>query len=54
MILGEGVSRSAGGPMLFMLALLEVGAVAILLALLLLGVTPARTHSEVLRTHKPS
>jgi hydrogenase-4 component B len=37
MILGEGVSRSTGGPMLFMLALLEVGAVAILLALLLLG-----------------
>jgi formate hydrogenlyase subunit 3/multisubunit Na+/H+ antiporter MnhD subunit len=37
MILGEGVSRSPGGPMLFMLALLEVGAVAILLALLLLG-----------------
>src|SRR6202453_3109642 len=37
MILGEGVSRSPGGPMLFMLALLEVGAVSILLALLLLG-----------------
>jgi hydrogenase-4 component B len=37
MILGEGVSRSPGGPMLFMLALLEVGAVAVLLALLLLG-----------------
>jgi hydrogenase-4 component B len=37
MILGEGVSPSPGGPMLFMLALLEVGAVAILLALLLLG-----------------
>ena len=33
MILGEGVSRSSGGPMLFMLSLLEVGAVAILLAL---------------------
>ncbi len=37
MILGEGVSRSTGGPVLFMLALLEVGAVAVLLALLLLG-----------------
>ena len=37
MILGEGVSRSPGGPMLFMLALLEVGAVAVLLAFLLLG-----------------
>jgi formate hydrogenlyase subunit 3/multisubunit Na+/H+ antiporter MnhD subunit len=37
MILGEGVSESPGKPVLFMLALLEVGAVAILLALLLLG-----------------
>lgn len=37
MILGEDVSPSPGGPMLFMLALLEVGAVSILLALLLLG-----------------
>jgi formate hydrogenlyase subunit 3/multisubunit Na+/H+ antiporter MnhD subunit len=37
MILGEGVSRSPGGPMLFMLALLEVGAASLLLALLLLG-----------------
>lgn len=37
MILGEGLSQSSGGPMLFMLSLLEVGAVAILLALLLLG-----------------
>jgi formate hydrogenlyase subunit 3/multisubunit Na+/H+ antiporter MnhD subunit len=37
MILGEGVSQSSGRPMLFMLSLLEVGAVAILLALLLLG-----------------
>jgi hydrogenase-4 component B len=37
MILGEGISRSPGGPILFMLALLEVGAVAVLLALLLLG-----------------
>jgi formate hydrogenlyase subunit 3/multisubunit Na+/H+ antiporter MnhD subunit len=37
MILGEEVSPSSGGPMLFMLALLEVGAVSILLALLLLG-----------------
>jgi formate hydrogenlyase subunit 3/multisubunit Na+/H+ antiporter MnhD subunit len=37
MILGEEVSQSSGGPVLFMLALLEVGAVAILLALLLLG-----------------
>jgi hydrogenase-4 component B len=37
MILGEGVSRSTGGPVLFMMALLEVGAVAVLLALLFLG-----------------
>ena len=37
MILGEGVSQSSGKPMLFMLSLLEVGAVAILLAVLLLG-----------------
>ena len=37
MILGENVSQSSGSPMLFMLSLLEVGAVAILLALLLLG-----------------
>jgi formate hydrogenlyase subunit 3/multisubunit Na+/H+ antiporter MnhD subunit len=36
MILGEGVSESSGKPVLFMLSLLEVGAVAILLALLLL------------------
>jgi hydrogenase-4 component B len=37
MILGEGVSQASGRPMLFMLSLLEVGAVAILLALLLFG-----------------
>lgn len=37
MILSENVSQSSGTPMLFMLSLLEVGAVAILLALLLLG-----------------
>jgi len=37
MILGEGLSQRSGRPMLFMLSLLEVGAVAILLALLLLG-----------------
>lgn len=37
MILGEGVSQDTGSPALFMLALLEVGAVGILLALLLLG-----------------
>lgn len=37
MILGEGVSAHTGSPMLFMLSLLEVGAVAILLVLLLLG-----------------
>ena len=37
MILGERVSESPGAPTLFMLALLEVGAVAILLSLLLLG-----------------
>lgn len=37
MILGEGVSQNSGSPTLFMLALLEVGAVGILLALLLLG-----------------
>jgi hydrogenase-4 component B len=37
MILGERVSESTGSPTLFMLALLEVGAVSILLSLLLLG-----------------
>lgn len=37
MILGEHRSPRSDGPMLFMLSLLEVGAVAILLALLLLG-----------------
>jgi formate hydrogenlyase subunit 3/multisubunit Na+/H+ antiporter MnhD subunit len=37
MILTERVSKHVGGPVLFMLALLEVGAVAVLLALLLLG-----------------
>jgi len=37
MILGERLSDSSGNPTLFMLALLEVGAVAILLSLLLLG-----------------
>jgi formate hydrogenlyase subunit 3/multisubunit Na+/H+ antiporter MnhD subunit len=37
MILGERVTEQRGGPVLFMLALLEVGAVAILLALLLMG-----------------
>ncbi|HTZ56888.1 MAG TPA: proton-conducting transporter membrane subunit [Acidobacteriaceae bacterium] len=37
MILGEEISESSGAPTLFMLALLEVGAVAILFALLMLG-----------------
>jgi hydrogenase-4 component B len=37
MILGERISPEPGGPVLFMLSLLEVGAVGILLALLLLG-----------------
>jgi formate hydrogenlyase subunit 3/multisubunit Na+/H+ antiporter MnhD subunit len=37
MILGEGISSETGRPALFMLSLLEVGAVAILLVLLLLG-----------------
>ena len=37
MILTERVSKHTGVPVLFMLALLEVGAVAVLLALLLLG-----------------
>ena len=37
MILGEGVSPHTGSPMLFMLSLLEVGAVAVLLVLLLMG-----------------
>ena len=36
MILGEGVAESPGKPVLFMLSLLEVGAVTIMLALLLL------------------
>jgi formate hydrogenlyase subunit 3/multisubunit Na+/H+ antiporter MnhD subunit len=37
MILGERLAQNAGGPTLFMLALLEVGAVSVLFALLLLG-----------------
>jgi formate hydrogenlyase subunit 3/multisubunit Na+/H+ antiporter MnhD subunit len=37
MILGERLSPEPGGPILFMLSLLEVGAVAVLLALLLLA-----------------
>ncbi|MFC5862220.1 proton-conducting transporter membrane subunit [Acidicapsa dinghuensis] len=37
MILGERVAENRGGPTLFMLALLEVGAVGVLFALLLLG-----------------
>lgn len=37
MILGEKLSPPTGPPVLFMLALLEVGAVALLLAILLLG-----------------
>ena len=37
MILGERLAQNSGGPALFMLALLEVGAVAVLFALLLLG-----------------
>jgi hypothetical protein len=37
MILGERITDQRGGPVLFMLALLEVGTVAILLALLLMG-----------------
>ena len=38
MILSERLSANAGRPVLFMLALLEVGAVALLLAILLLAV----------------
>lgn len=37
MVLGEGLSNTPGRPVLFMLSLLEVGAVAILLALLLIA-----------------
>lgn len=37
MILGERIAENTGGPTLFMLALLEVGAVGVLFALLLLG-----------------
>jgi hydrogenase-4 component B len=37
MILGERLAENTGGPTLFMLALLEVGAVGVLFALLLLG-----------------
>ncbi len=50
MILGEGISESSGGPALFMLALLEVGAVAILLSLLLLGNHAGSMSFEVLAT----
>ena len=44
MILTESLAENPGKPVLFMLALLEVGAVAILLALLLLG-TRAGSYS---------
>jgi hydrogenase-4 component B len=44
MILGEGISAERDGPTLFMLSLLEVGAVAILLGLLFLG-NHASSHS---------
>jgi hydrogenase-4 component B len=44
MILGERLSADRDGPTLFMLSLLEVGSVAILLALLLLG-NHASSHS---------
>lgn len=44
MILGEGLSKKSGNPMLFMLSLLEVGAVSILLLLLILG-NRAGTHN---------
>jgi len=44
MILGEGISERPGAPVLFMLSLLEVGAVAILLALLRSAITPVRSH----------
>jgi hydrogenase-4 component B len=37
MVLGEGLSKKSGSPMVFMLSLLEVGAVSILLLLLMLG-----------------
>lgn len=37
MILGENLTQNSGTPTLFMLSLLEVGAVSVLLALLLLG-----------------
>jgi formate hydrogenlyase subunit 3/multisubunit Na+/H+ antiporter MnhD subunit len=46
MILGEHVSARSSAPALFMLALLEVGAVGLVLALLLLG-TQAHTFSFV-------
>jgi hydrogenase-4 component B len=44
MLLGEGVSGDRDGPTLFMVSLLEVGSVAVLLALLLLG-NHASSHS---------
>jgi hydrogenase-4 component B len=44
MILGERLSPSNGRPVLFMLALLEVGAVALIVAILLLGY-PAQSLS---------
>lgn len=55
MILGEGISESKGGPTLFMLALLEVGAVAVLLSLLLLGNHSGSVSFEALASvHMPS
>ncbi|MGB6132771.1 MAG: proton-conducting transporter membrane subunit [Acidobacteriaceae bacterium] len=55
MILGEGISESSGRPILFMLSLLEVGAVAILLALLLIASrTGSCEFASFSLTHGPS
>lgn len=54
MILGEKLTEPSGGPTLFMLALLEVGAVATLLALLLLGNHAGSVSFGVLATDRLS
>jgi hydrogenase-4 component B len=55
MVLGEGISDASGGAVLFMLSLLEVGAVAILLALLLFASrTGSCEFSSFILTHGAS
>ena len=50
MILSEKLSSDAGRPVLFMLGLLEVGAIALLVAVLLLAVVGQDFAFEALRS----